>query len=506
MRPLHDPMRHAAAVKAACILCAAIVVATPAFGQTWNNATTNKNFADFGNWTGSLTTFTGTNRDWIINSTGANRAELSTAVGNVQRDLLVGTGAGAQGELLIQSGGSMTVTRNLRMGQSGGTAGYGIVTMNGGSLNISTSLFVGQSDNAANVFTLNSGTVAVTSTLNVAHAASTQGTLDIKGGTLTASNGVFADGGTGNSIATLNISGSGALSTTTTGLVFGNTNTTGTSSATINLSNSASLTSATSISVAFGQTSTASINMTGGTLSAKTSFLTLGQNGGTNVAVTMSGGLMETDRLALASAGTAGAGTTTLTMSGGQIKVERWATSTNTGSGGFRLGSAGATVLLSGGALIDAELLRIIDGGSIDAGGQSVISMSGSKITDVNNNLTRPTFDFTEAYVGTIPWSSVNGLINFSSFDSRLEVIGVSETVVVGAGPATQTVNFVELFNAAITNNKFTRSVGSAFLVNYDPVTNRTAVSVVPEPATFALGLGGVALAGLAMRARCRRG
>ena len=92
------------AMKAACVVCATVVGTTPTLAQDWTNTTGNRNFADFGNWSGGLNSFTGTNRDWTITLTGTNRAELATALAtNLQRDLTVGT-ATAQGELVFTTG------------------------------------------------------------------------------------------------------------------------------------------------------------------------------------------------------------------------------------------------------------------------------------------------------------------------------------------------------------------------------------------------------------------
>ena len=56
----------------------------------------DNDFANGANWTGWTGGFTGSNQNWDINLLGADRAILSSAVGNVQQDVRIGD-AGAQG-------------------------------------------------------------------------------------------------------------------------------------------------------------------------------------------------------------------------------------------------------------------------------------------------------------------------------------------------------------------------------------------------------------------------
>jgi len=334
---------------------------------------------------------------------------------------------------------------------------YGQVTVNGGgTLNVTENLFVGQSNRAQNVFTLNSGTVAVTGNLHVAPHIDTvspnpqvvtQGVLNINGGSFTAASGSFA----------------------------------------------------------FADNSLASLNMTGGTLNATTGFLTFGQGFQSSTTVTMSGGTINADRINFGNIDTnssvgslTGAPTSSvLNMSGGTINVT--ANSATGSRGALGLGSAAADLNLSGTALISAERLNNNPGGSIDLGGSSILDLKGSTIFASPGVVlnTSPTFSMTTAHVGISTWASTLGTINFSSTDSLLRVNGAGEVVDgVGVADPDFNINFVNLFNDAIVNNKITHNVaGGSFNVGFDGTHSFVRITAVPVPSSLALlGVVGCAL------------
>jgi len=523
-------------VRFVLVLALAMLIADPAFGQrTWNNSALDNDFANGANWTGWDGGFTGTNQDWRINLTGASRAELNSAVGNVQQDISVGRGTNSSqvGELFVGSSGSLTatrdvyagsnsangngritvlgtmgvgrdllvgdalaegrlfieggtvnVTRNMRLGRDGLTDGYGQVTMGadgtGGTLNIDGGggLFVGQSNRAQNVFTLHSGTVAIASTLNVAHNSGLQGSLIINGGSMSAANAVFAGGNDGTKTATLTVTG-GSLTTNSGGYTFGSSN--GGATATVNLSDTGTITSATSMSFGFGTGSTANLNMSGGTLNALTSFIGFGQVG--NATVTMSDGVINADRMGFAN----NSGTAVLNMTGGVINLAQNG-GTASHSGGLRMQGPGATLNIGGDALVNAQKLYINDGGVINLSGNALLDISGS-------NDAFATFDFSS---GLSDWTTVNGQINFGTMDTAvLRVLGSSENI---AGP----VNFVDLFNGAIANGVFTHNVTDGIWnVGFDGTYSYVNVTAVPEPSSLAL-IGFVSIMAAGRRARRR--
>jgi hypothetical protein len=520
--------------------------ATPAWAQNrvWNNARGNNTFEDLGNWTNNPAALTGVNADWRINSVGANRAEVTSAIGNVQQDISVGRGAAgelfvgpsgslatrdvyagslnasgngiitvegalsvlnvgrdlligeglAEGSLFIE-GGTVNVTRNVRLGRNGGTDGYGQVTINGGSLIVGSNIFTGQSNRLQNVFTLNSGTVAVTVDLNVAHNDDLQSVVDILGGRFTVGGaGIFSDG-----LATsfLNLSGDAELDVA--GTVSFATGRGGISNVTIK--DTATLAAGVNLRVGNGADSTVTLNIEGGSISAPDGFTSFASGSNSIVNVTMSGGSITGDRINWA--GNA-AGEVTLNMTGGTINVV--STGTNTTSGAFSMQEGKSELNMLGTALVNTEKLNINNGGELDLGGAAVMNVTGAEDG-------RASFDFAATTTNFFNWSDVKGVINFSSLDAILQVTGTGETATFTSGSFsdTRTYNFATLFNEAIANDVFTKSVGTwpgyQFQVAYDPVKNFTTVQVVvPEPSAFVLGLGGVALLGLASRARRRRG
>jgi len=527
----HTFMKNTPRSRAVCSAFAFLTLLStaPAFGQiNWTNDAGDNNFANGLNWDPVNTPFSGSNREYDVNKLGADRAVLSSDLGNLQRDLRIGDNNG-QGEFEITAGGILNVTRNMRLGRGGdGVTGFGIATVDGGILAIDNHLFVGQSDNAGNLFTLNAGSVTVGSELNVATNNTTQGTLNITGGTLSAGQGDFADHGSTPTTANLNISGNGEL-TTSGRLSFANGN--GGATATVSLSDNASLsagtftrfgggtnsvssltisdnaslTATTSAQFGFGENSTTTLDMSGGTLNALTSFLTFGQNADSEVTVNMSGGTINTDRLAFAGEATSGdpltAGTATLNMSGGEINVVAQDL-TNSGRGGFRLGSAGAVVNLSGDAVVNAERLRINAGGSIDIADMALINITGSTVETSPGSgvIEQPTFDFAQQFFSG-NWNEVGGTVNFSTMNtSRLQVAGENEMLFNPFGAPVE-LNFVELFNAAIENGVFTTAPSGGFNVGFDGTYS--FVTAVPEPSSHAI-LGLVCCLLTARRSRRR--
>jgi hypothetical protein len=518
-----------------CVLGVALVFAPPAFGQvTWTNSQSDNNFANFGNWNPAPGGFAGIDQNWIINSLGGDRAIISTDIHNLQRDLLVGEELGGRGELAIQSGGSVTVTRLMRLGRRGGTTGYGDVTVNGGSLTVTQDIFVGQSDRPENIFRLQSGTVS-TRGVFVASASSSQGVLDISGGSFNvSSNAFFSNGSNAPSTSFLNLSGTGALAVSSTFSLAQNSGTataTATikdtaalsaldlrigngrySTATLNIKDNATLTATdlrignnrdgtatlniegdatittTNLRIGFSQDSTTTLNIDGGTINATTGFTTFGENIGANVTVNMTGGVLNAERINWANELTASA---TLNMSGGVINVV--GTNTNSTSGAFGLRAGKPEIFLTADAVVNAQRLLINDGGTLDLDGAAVMNVTGA--TDG-----RATFDFS---LGLVPalggWDNVNGKINFSSLDAVLQVTGTGQTI---TEPSTFTYTFANLFTQAIANGVITKSVAGSFQIDYDAVNDLTTLSVVPEPSSAMLALGGLVLLGLSARGR----
>jgi hypothetical protein len=490
-----------------------LLLASHGSAQTfnWTNSENDNQFSNLSNWSGSPASLTGQNNAiWQIDLVGDNRAEVNSAIGDVNRDILLGVTPFGKGELFIGNGGSLrptrdlsvgdsggegtlrieggalSVGRNMRLGRQGGGDGFGRVSVDGGSLSVVSSLFVGQSNRSQNEFTLmNDGSVDVGSTLNVAHQQESQGTLRIMGGTLSAGNGVFADGGQGPSTATLSISGNGSLVTTAGGMRFAAAN--GGATANVNLSGNGSLTSQTNLAFAFGDDSIATLDISGGSMNAINSFLTFGQGDGSQVLVNMTGGEINTDRLSWANSASS---TAVLNMTGGIINVI--ATSDAGTRGAMSFGDGQGQLNLSGTAIIAAERLRMNAGGTLDLDGNSQLYLAGSTVSEA------PTFDFSEQFLQG-DWSGVNGRINFSSFESKLLVAGETDNWNPGSP---LTVNYAELFNTAIANDVFTHDVaGGMFHVGFDGTNSFVRITAVPEPSQLAM----LGTAGLIVALRIRR-
>jgi len=437
-----------------------LLCTSQAFGQVWTNAADDNDLANGANWD-PFPGFTAGNNNWDVNLLGTNRAELSSDL-TMQRDLRIGD-AGGQGELFI-NGGNLTVTRDMRHGRQGGATGFGLTTVEG-TLSVGRELFIGQGLTSS-VFNLNSGSVTVGNTLSVAHQQSNNGTLNIAGGTFTVQSGgaVFSDGGTGPSTSVLNISGSGSMNVVGANVSFANGN--GGATSTVSISDSGSLT-ANNVRVGFGNNSVATVNISGGAMSAATGFIGFGQGDNANVTVNMSGGEINADRMGFANNATA---TATLNMTGGKlILAQNGGTASH--SGGLRMQGPGATLNIGGDALVNAQKLYINDGGLLNLSGDALIDISGS--TDGEN----ATFDFS---LGLVDWSQVNGEINFASTGALLRVAGEDETV------GDNTINFVTLFNAAISEGVFYTTVsGGSFNVGFDGTYS--FVQAVPEPSSLVM-------------------
>jgi hypothetical protein len=80
-----------------------------------------------------------------------------------------------------------------------------------------------------------------------------------------------------------------------------------------------------------------------------------------------------------------------------------------------------------------------------------------------------------------------------------LQVTGTGQTI---TDPSTFTYTFADLFTQAIANGVITKNVAGSFQIDYDAVNDLTTLSVVPEPSSAMLALGGLVLLGLSARGR----
>jgi hypothetical protein len=470
-------------------LLACVATTVSAVDYTFTNSLLTNDFSNWGNWTPAPTAWTG-GHNWIVNSAGPNRAELTSAL-SVQRNVLVGdTVAGSTGEFLIGTGGNLSIERALRLGRNGGATTSGTVTVDGGGiLTIGYEMYLGQNLNAGSVFNLVNGTVTISNnnnqgiSLNVAHQTDGNGTLNISGGQMIVNSGsaVFSDSSTGVGTSALNLSGAGMLTLTTGNISFAGNN--GGVSSAVSVADTSALT-ASSVRFGFGTNSNASLTMVGGSINATTSFITMGQGAGSVVNATISGGAINTDRLIWANEATA---TATLTMTGGTFNIAKAPDSTSVSSGGLVLGAGAASLSIGGDAEINIEKLRISDGGMITLHGDARMVIAGS--TDGTN----ATFDFSTAYLNA-DWSAVLGRLVYNG--GVFEVAGEVD-------PVFGELSYATLLNTAVANGViYTEMVGMSVVAQYDSIGNVTQLALVPEPAQWAAILGLAALGGMLLRRR----
>jgi hypothetical protein len=459
------------------MLVACALAATPAIAEQWTNALGNNDFTNWANWVLDGTadnpaSWAAASQNWQVNLAGPDKAILGpgqSATG-LDRNVLVGDAesspVGSTGELLID-GGMLGINRSMRIGRDTVT-GYGTVTVDGGgTVDIGYGLYLGQSANAGSTFELIDGTVDVTTAsgrsdgLLVAHRAEGNGTLDISGGQLRvkAGNAVFSDGGNeGASTSALDISGGGALYVENGYISFGGN--AGGVTVTAGISGDGYL-SASNGRFGFGADSSVVFALSGGMLDIPNSFVTFGQGAGATVSVTITGGVINTDRMAFANNAEA---TTTLVMTSGTINVVRSGTSTATTSGAFRMGAGVSDLGISGDAVVNTEKLWIAAGGLLTLGGEARINVTGS--TDETNR----TFDFNEEELA-------GGLVL-----GKIALNGGSIQVAGAADPVTA-VDYVDLLTAAIAAGVIYTDVEDADLVvEYDAGGDLTRLFLASEP------------------------
>jgi hypothetical protein len=423
--------------KLTLLLTTMALAAAPAFGNyLWNNSAGDNDWRNPLNWTASGTS-------WKVSLEGADRAIINAGDPlSLNRNVNIGdVEAGGNGEVEIH-GATISFERYLRIGASPGLTGT--LTMTDGTINAGRALNIGQSG-ATGIFNFSGGTI--------------NANVDRVGDTLTV--------GAADATAVVNMSGSAAINLPTGNAEIGE----GINSvATVSISDNASV-SAPNMRVGFGADSVTNLSISGGSMNAPSGYFTMGQATGADVAVTMSGGEINADRMIFANDGAA-----TLTMTGGTINAARSGASTSSTTGGFVMGAGTSNLDVSGNAVINTEKLYITASGVLTLSGDAAINISGS--TDGVN----PTFDFSEAFA-LGDWSLVLGQIAFD---------GGSFTVDGQFDPVDGTLNYETLLNSAIGQGViFTNMSGMVPLAQYDIGGNFTElVLVVPEPATYALVFG----------------
>ncbi len=212
------------------LLCLCFMaIASTSFAAThyWTGAV-DQDFATLGNWntsnagTGSvMTTFTG--NAYHINRAGAEKATISSDIANLagSGSLRLGTVAGASGELLV-TGGVNAFGNSLQVG--GTSSGECLLTMTGGTLKFNASYAtIGEGASTNGRMNIEGGSLEA-DRMTIANNATATARLDISAGSLKLVN--YMSGTTsgtlrfGSGNATMNISGTAIVEAET--LILGN--------------------------------------------------------------------------------------------------------------------------------------------------------------------------------------------------------------------------------------------------------------------------------------------
>lgn len=440
------------------VLMVALAAATQSQAQTTWSGTTDQAWATATNWSAGVP---GINSKATINTATGNFPIITTAVNKSAtsggNDLWIGWGAGQNGRLDINSGGSLnangtwillggngggtgtlnvnsggslTSTTDIRMGRT--TSGTGILNVNGGSVNVAN--IIGESNSQVNIS--NAGTVT---TATVTAGTSTQITL-ASGGTLTTTGDISMRAST-NSI-------DGTTSNMTSGA-----------------------------QIFIGRTGgTATMNMSAGTLQSKT-WLVIGINSGASGVLNMSGGTVNaaTDGTSFSTIGAGGA-TGTVNLSGGTYNdLNKTVLGENAGGTGnfnisgtgilhtkrIEVGAGAGNITFNGGTLRaranDTDFIDSVATTTINAGGATIDS-NGFNITIADNM--GGTGGLTKSGTGKLTLSAANTFAGATTVSAgNLEVTGsLTSSITVNSGAI--------LSGTGSTTGSLTLNAGSTLAVN----------------------------------------
>lgn len=159
-----------------------------ATGQTWTNSAGDNDFSNPGNWnTGEVPNST---QNATINSSGSNKAILSSIINGASRSLRVGVSG--TGELDIENGAVYSTTNasgNCLVGHN--SSDVGTINQNSGAIIIASDIRIGQS--GTGVWNLNNGLVKATR--GSFHLGGGSGTFKISGGEFQTRTGVYVYNG-----------------------------------------------------------------------------------------------------------------------------------------------------------------------------------------------------------------------------------------------------------------------------------------------------------------------
>lgn len=160
---------------------------SPAYSATRTWAVSSGSWTTPSNWTGTAVPTTADIA--LINNSGT--AIISTAVDSITRLNVGGTNSG---HLLINSGGSLSVTDSNRVRISDGNNFTASVTLNGGNLSSTGAIYVGLGNSSTATLTVsNGGTASSTSNILMASSSTnTQSVINIGGASTAAAAGYIS--------------------------------------------------------------------------------------------------------------------------------------------------------------------------------------------------------------------------------------------------------------------------------------------------------------------------
>ena len=351
--------------------------------------------------TGTMNPSAVANTGTLIVGSAAGNAVMEINGGTVNTGAVaatVGTAAGANGSLVVNSGAFNVVSssqKDLTMGTGGqiGTPAFGALTVNGGSVSVGGYLVAGISTNGVGVVNIRGGSVSTNGayggTLGATAPSATAnslGVMNVTGGTFASTNATFSALLVGeNATGILNVSGSGAVNL---GGAVGNTG----------------LKLAASNTAAYGIANLGGVGTGGGTIS--TNIVSKGT--GTGI-FNFHGGTLEA-RAALANTGTFMTGLTAAYVygEGGTI---------NTNSQDITIGQAllaptgsgVSSIAVSGGTgYINTPIVTLVGGGGVGATAVATIDSSGN-LTGIT--VTNPGTGYTSAPVATLTGGGGTGAV-----------------------------------------------------------------------------------------------
>jgi T5SS/PEP-CTERM-associated repeat protein/uncharacterized repeat protein (TIGR03803 family) len=412
-------------------------------------------------------------------------------------------GASGQGELDVESGGTIALngTGGIGIGQSihgsglvivnglgalinEGTASNGIgiaqagtssgtlLITNGGTVSLngtasSAGMNVGQSIGAHGLV-LVSGTNSTLSLMTpgagLTVGGAGQGTLEVRGGGLVSVSGKSLSIGTGTSgSGTVSVSGVGSSITTlgTTGINVG-----ATGAGVLTIGSGGSVSSAGGVTVAGGTIGSGSLTINGGTLNETSSMFSIGGTNTTGTLLVEGGGLLSTSLAAGQSFASGeidaqGTGYASATVSGGTWIVNGSVNDGDRGTGSLDINSNGLVVLTGtygmtlGNAAGSSGTLSVEGGGTLIGGGMRVATPfnggSSTGIITVGNGGTVEATSLTEGGGGTI---TVGGTVNPA-------VLTDSGSLNIGQSGSTAALLTINTLGTVTQTGSFSLQIGS---------------------------------------------